>query len=350
LRTLHFVLPGPIDTSTGGYRYDRQMVRELRALRWRVEVHELPAEFPFPSPDALEVTRAVFAAIPDEALVLVDGLAFGVLPELARTQAKRLRLTALVHHPLHEETGLDAIQQQHLFESERRALSLARAVFVTSPATSRSMLASGLVSAPPVVAVPGTTRGPMRTASSHADSRLICVATLTPRKRHALLVDALARARDLPWTLDCVGSLDMHPPTVVALRAQLASHGLEDRVRLLGERPADQLGALYRRADLFVLASEFEGYGMALAEALVQGLPVIATRTGAASDLVRGEAGRLVEPGDLGGLTAALRELLGDPVRRERAASVARDLATTMPRWEDSARVLAAGLQGQVAE
>jgi glycosyltransferase involved in cell wall biosynthesis len=346
---LHVVLPGPVDTATGGYRYDRHMIAELRLLGWYVEVTSLPAEFPFPTARALGAAAALFASLPDGALVLVDGLAFGTLADEVRPQAGRLRIAALVHHPLHAETGLDTPRQRALFESERAALGLAHRVFVTSAATARMMCDSGLVAAPPLVVVPGTSPAPLRSPSNAAATRLLCVATLTPRKCHALLFEALAALRDLPWTLDCVGSADFDPPTAAGLRARLAASGLEERIRLRGECDALELRQLQLRADLFVLPSAFEGYGMAVAEALAQGLPVVATRTGAAAELVGTDAGLLVEPGDLRGLTAALRTLLQDPSRREACATAARTRAASLPRWADSARLLAAGLDGMRA-
>ena len=338
--SLAFVVPGPIDTATGGYRYDRQIVAELRRIGWGVDVHELPARFPFPDAGALDAARRTFERLPEGALVLVDGLAFGVLADVAAPHATRLRIAALVHHPLHAETGLDAPAQHRLFDAERRALALARRVFVTSEATASMMVASGLVTARPCVVVPGTLRAPLRPRRDDAHTRLLCVATLTPRKAHALLLDALAPLRDLPWTLTCVGSTVMHPPTTEAVQERIARLGLAARVRLHGECDPDALRALHLESDVFVLASGFEGYGMAVAEALAQGVPVIASRTGAAEALVQ-DAGLLVAPGDGPALTEALRQMLSDSARRETFATRARVRAGTLPRWEDSARRLA---------
>ena len=341
--SLCVVLPGPVDTATGGYRYDRQMIAELRALQWHVDVRELPARFPFPDDAARDAARALFAQLPDGAVTLVDGLAYGVLGDVVAPHAARLRLAALVHHPLHAETGLDPSQQRRLFDAERRALSMARRVFVTSEATSALMQAAGLVTVAPCVVVPGTTRAPLRPRREDPHTRLLCVATLTPRKAHALLLDSLATLRALPWTLTCVGSTRMHPPTTAALERQIAALGLVDRVRLHGECEPDELRALHLESDVFVLASAFEGYGMAVAEALAQGLPVVASRTGAAASLV-GDAGLLVDPGDGAALTGALRQLLADVGRREAFAARARARSAMLPRWEESAAQMAGEL------
>lgn len=346
---LSVVVPGPLDTATGGYRYDRHMVAQLRMLRWDVTVHSLPAEFPFPSATTLRTAAELFAGFPADRLVLVDGLALGALADIASAHATRLRLAALVHHPLNAETGLSAEQRRTLFAAERRALEAARIVFVTSAATAELMVESTLVRRRPVVVVPGTESAPLRQPSNASATRMLCVATLTPRKCHALLFTALAQLQDCEWTLDCVGSAMFHPPTAAALREQLVELGLDGRVRLLGERTAAELQQLHVESDLFVLPAAFEGYGMAVAEALAQGLPVVATRTGAAAELVTGGAGLLVEPGDLEGLIAALRLLLEDPGRRETCATAARRRALTLPRWQDSAQLLATSLAGVAA-
>ncbi len=79
--------------------------------------------------------------------------------------------------------------------------------------------------------------------------------------------------------------------TVARVRAQVGEAGLEDRVSLVGDLGEAALAEQYDRADLFVLATLYEGYGMAVAEALARGLPVVSTATGAIADLVLGTSG-----------------------------------------------------------
>ena len=148
------------------------------------------------------------------------------------------------------------------------------------------------------------------------------MATLTPRKGYELLMSALAAIPQRNWRLTCAGSLDRDPPTVARVRAQLRDNGLEDRVSLVGDLDAAALAAQYDRADLFVLPTLYEGYGMAVAEALARGLPVVSTATGAiAVDLVGSDAGIVVPPGDLPAFTDALSRVIGDPGLRARLAA-----------------------------
>ena len=336
MRQLEFVLPGDPETRTGGYEYDRRIVAGLRALGWTVRLHALPGEYPSPSAaDRAEAARR-FAALPDGARVLVDGLAFGALPEIAGAQAARLRLVALVHHPLAEETGLAPATAAALARSEREALAAARRVVVTSAPTAATLAGYGVGPGRCVVIEPGTDAAPAARGSGAAAPVLLTVATLTPRKGHALLVEALAGLADRAWRLECIGSDQRDPATAAALRAQLAALGLADRVTLRGEAGPEGLAAAYDGADLFVWPSLYEGYGMALAEALARGLPVVATRVGAACALVGDDAGLLVPPGDVVALRAALARWLDEPHLRARCAAGALQARARLPRWDQA--------------
>ncbi len=345
---LEFVLPGDPETRTGGYGYDRRMIAELRALGWEVRVHLLPDRFPSPTPADLAEAARLFAAFPDDARVLADGLAFGALPEVAALEAGRLRLVALVHHPLAAETGLTPAQQRRLRRGERAALATARAVVVTSAATAAALLPYG-VSPPRIVVVePGTDPAPRSHGSAArcgGPVQLLCVGTLTPRKGHDLLLRALGALRHHDWRLDCVGSATRDPATAAALAERVATLGLQDRVRWRGELAHADLDAAWDAADLLVSPSLYEGYGMAVAEALAHGLPVVATNVGAAAGLVGEEAGLVVPVDDLPALERALDRLLGDAATRARLAAGAARARQRLPSWEQSCRALAGALE-----
>jgi len=269
-----------------------------------------------------------------------------VLDALAHAHAQRLRWVALVHHPLALETGLAAAQRLALQHSEMRALAAARGVIVTSPFTARHLGADFGV--PPeriAVVEPGTEPAPLASGSADDGLSLLCVATITPRKGHALLAEALAGLKDRPWTLHCAGSLTMDPACADALARTIARHGLEQRIVMHGEQDEAGLRKLYQHADAFVLPSFHEGYGMALAEAIAHGLPVISTRAGAIADTVPPEAGLLVPPGDLPALRAALQRLLDDAPWRAQLGAGARAARTRLPGWADSSARFAQALQ-----
>jgi glycosyltransferase involved in cell wall biosynthesis len=342
---LEFVLPGDPTTATGGFVYDRHIVAGLSALGWQVQVRRLADDFPFPDQAALEAADRLLASLPDGELVVVDGLALGAMPEQARAHAARLRLVALVHHPLALETGLDREKAQRLYDSERRALAAVRRVLVTSPATAAGLADYGVARSRIGIIEPGTERRPQAHGSGGGPPSLLCVGALVPRKGHDVLFDALRRLRDRPWRLVCAGSLERSPATVAALRRKLKALGLERRVELLGEVDNDHLARCYQSADLFVLPSHHEGYGMVLAEALAYGLAVVSTRAGAIPDTVPANAALLVAPGDSVALAGALARLMDDTTLRRRLAVAARRAAATLPGWTDAAARFAGELE-----
>jgi glycosyltransferase involved in cell wall biosynthesis len=344
---LVFVVPGDLGSATGGYGYDRQMIAGLRAAGRAVDVVALDAGFPWPDAAALTDAAQQLAAIRDGAPVVVDGLAFGALPGLAEQHAARLRWVALVHHPLARELGLTPPQVRALFDSERRALATARGVIVTSAATARDLSRYGVAAERVQVVTPGTDPAPLaaRSGAVHPGLSLLCVATLIPRKGHAVLIEALRGLQDRAWTLHCVGSSTRDADTASALRSAIAEHGLGDRIRLHGEVPAGVLQSMYGQADAVVLPSYFEGYGMALAEALAHGLPVVSTTAGAIPDTVPSNAGVLVPPGDAVALRAALAALLDDPALRVRLAAGARAARAVLPTWPQAVARFAAALE-----
>ncbi len=353
--TLEFMLPGNPLTATGGYEYDRRMSEGLRALGWTVRMRSLDPSFPIPSERALGDAQRQLAALPEDALVLIDGLALGAMPELMHQHAQRLRLIALVHHPLAAETGLPADLAARLARSERSALQAVRRVLVTSHSTRHALAGYGVAATRIAVVEPGVDRPRELASQSHGSPpaaqrtagsglRMLCVATLTPRKGHELLVDALSGLRRHAWTLNCVGDLERSPETVAALRMRIAAAGLDTRITLTGELDAPALARQFRAADLFVLATRFEGYGMAVAQALSYGLPVISTRTGAIPELVSPQAGLLVEPNDGHGLHAALARVLLEPTLGRDLASHARRIGAGLPDWMAVSRHFAAAL------
>lgn len=339
-REVALVVPGDLATRTGGYTFDRRAFAGLEGRGWAVRYVGLPDRFPFPDAAALAAADAALAALPDGSLAVVDGLAFGAMPEVAARHAARLDLTALVHHPLGLETGLSAKDSARLLRSERRALRSARRVIVTSPLTARTLTAGlGVPTGRIDVALPGVDPAPAAPVGS-PPRRLLCVGTLTPRKGHLILLDALAGLRDPDWELTCAGSPERDPATAAAVRDVAGTLGLSSRVRLAGELDGPALAAAYAGADLLVSASLYEGYGMALTEALARGLPIVAAAGGAVPDTVPPDAGLLVPPGDAPALAAALRRVLSEPGLHPRLREGALRARERLPRWEDTAAAI----------
>lgn len=345
---MHVVLavPGDPDTPTGGYGYDRRVAAELVRAGWSVDRLRLPDAFPAPDAHALDAAYAALAAQPEGVPLLVDGLALGAMPYVGAAIGTARPLVALVHHPLALETGLAAPRAAVLRDTERRALAAARRVVATSRATAATLAADyGVPASRIVVAPPGTDPAPPSRGGGGGTVVLLSVGTLVPRKGHDLLVDALAGLRDARWRLTIVGDDGRDPGTAGALRARIAEAGLADRIELAGAVDGTTLDALWAGADAFVLASRHEGYGMAYAEAIARGLPVLGTTAGAIPEAVPAGAGVLVPPDDVGALRAALRTLVDDRDARARLAAAARAAAGAQPRWADTAARVAGALR-----
>jgi glycosyltransferase involved in cell wall biosynthesis len=338
LRDVVFATPGDLETATGGYVYDRRVVMGLRALGWRAEAFNLGEGFPFPSEAVRAAARRQVTALPAGQLIVIDGLALGALPELAAEICTSHRLIALVHHPLALEEWLSPTDAEAFRVSERRALACARRVVVTSAFTSRLMVSDYGVQLDRVaIVMPGTDRATRARVNTGGSVELLAVGAVTPRKGYDVLLAACALVLDLRWRLTIVGDLGRNSDAARRLEVDVARLNLCDRVFVTGTIGADRLASLYANADLFVLASHFEGYGMAFAEAIAHGLPVIGTTGGAIPETVPPNAGILTPPGDIRAFSVALRRLIEGTHERHSLAAVAWAGAKTLSTWEQAA-------------
>jgi glycosyltransferase involved in cell wall biosynthesis len=340
-----FVLPADVDDVTlasGGNAYDRRMC-EILGLR------EIAVRGHWPTPDQAdraELAREL-AELPDGSVALLDGLVACGVPEIVVPHARRLRIAILLHLPLADEIGLPAERAEELDELERQTLHAATAVIATSEwAARRATGHHGLDPARVHVATPGTMPQPLAVGS---DGRLLCLASVTPRKGQDVLVEALAGVADLGWTCECVGSVRRDPEYVEKVHGLIARHGLASRMSLAGPLPDAELEALFGRTDLLVLPSRGETFGMVVTEALARGIPVLTSDVDALPDTL-GHApdgsvpGLLVPPGDAAALSEALRRYLIDASLRGRLRESARERRRQLEDWNKAAARLGAVL------
>lgn len=342
-----FALPGDPASLTGGYIYDAQIVDGLRRLGWTIDLLPLGDGFPFPSKSARRAATDALSLAVSRGPVIVDGLALGVLPKAAGEVASSTPLIALVHHPLALESGTPEEVAALLMDSERRSLAHATFVIATSATTAAILEREyGVAKARLLVARPGVRlRGDADLEKRQKGPlQLLSVAAISPRKGYTFLIEALAGLADLDWRLTIVGDTERNPEASARLRMAIERSGLAARVDLIGAVTDTVLDGLYRRADVFVLASLYEGYGMAYAEAIAHGLPVIGTTGGAISEVVPPSASILVEPGNAQALAAALRSVLTDEPARLAMSAAARAAAPLLPRWEQAVSVFASAL------
>jgi glycosyltransferase involved in cell wall biosynthesis len=334
---LHFVVPPRVDDParpSGGNVYDLRVADGLPDLGWDVRLH------------AVEVAGlgSVLAGLPDGAVVLVDGLVGSPAPAAIEGERERLRLAVLVHLPL----GVDLPGQVARREEEARALRAAGSVVCTSAWTRDWLRATyDLPDGVLHVASPGTDAVPVSSASA-SGSRLLSVGAVTPVKGHDVLVEALAQLPDQTWTWTCVGAaLDVEH--AAGLSSAVDAVGLADRVRWAGALTGAALGSAYESADLLVLPSRHETFGMVAAEALARGVPVLAVDVGGVREALGATAagelpGMLVPPGNAAALAESLGSWLSDPALRSRLRGAAGERRATLPGWDHTAALVAGAL------
>lgn len=357
------------DVPSGGTAYDLRLRDALAALGRPVREAALPGDWPEADPGARAGLARVLADAPDGAAVLLDGIVACGVPEAVLPHAGRLRLVVLVHLPLADETGLARARAAELDARERTVLRAASAVVATSGWAARRLAERHGIGVVHVVE-PGVDPAPLSPAGD--GSRLLCVASVTPRKGHDVLLGALAALGDLSWTCACVGPGPPVAPEGGAipdgpgagraaagpgthadlLRRLLRGPGLAGRVAFVGPLAGADLARAYARADLLVLPSRAETYGMVVTEALSRGTPVAATAVGGVPealgrDAEGGRPGLLVPPGDPAALADALRRWLTGPGLRARLRRSARDRREGLAGWDAAARAMAAVLDGE---
>ncbi len=344
MTTVHAVVPDGIDDParpSGGNAYDRRVLDGLRDSGWTVQEHHVAGDWPRPDAAALAGLAASVAEIPTGAVLLVDGLVASCSADVLVAEAGRVRLVVLVHLPLEVADPAAAPE-------EGRVLRSAAAVLTTSEWTRRRLIEEYALADDTVhVARPGVDAAALAPGTPTGSS-LLCVGAVSRLKGQADLADALGRVADLPWRCVLAGALDVDADCVADVRGRLASAGVSQRVSLAGPLGPGDLQRAYAAADLVVVPSHAETYGMVVVEALARGLPVLATRVGGIPEALDGGGdavpGLLVPPERPEPLAAALREWLADAGLRSRLRSRAAARRATLGPWSrtvaDVARVL----------
>ncbi|WP_114375103.1 glycosyltransferase family 4 protein [Elioraea thermophila] len=343
------IVPGPIDTVSGGYGYDRRILRGLAEIGHRVRAVELAGRHPLPDETAEAAAWQAIADLGAEEIAVIDGLCLPSFGAAAEAIAARTTV-GLIHHPTPLEKGLSEAEAALLREKEARLLPLLSRVIATSRATADRLGEMGIARERIGIVEPGTDPAPRAEGSGSDACAILSIGACVPRKGHDLLLRALARLFDLDWHLTIVGSLTRDPVHARGLAALAEELAIAQRVTFAGEIDESSLEALWRRTDVFALATWFEGYGMAVAEALARGIPCAITAGGAVADLVPPEAGVVVPAGDWQALSRAMRRLIFDTELRRRMSDAAYATGQRLPRWEDQARRFADELRAAHAE
>ena len=360
------------DTPTGGTVYDQNLVTELRALGIAVRLHQLAG--PWPETDAS--TQANLAqSLRAQPACLVDGILAGASPEVVAAAVESGHaVTLVVHLPISDELGLDPARRERYAALEGQAVRAASGVVCPShwcagelrQRYGRSDLG---------VAIPGVTPAPAAPGSQHSGGapRLLTLASLTPTKDQLTLVRAFARLTDLAWSADLVGFDVADPGYAARVRHEVAEAGLKDRISVTGALTGSALDQRWDAADLLVLPSRVETFGLVVTEALARGIPaIVSAGTGAVealqqgatvpTDAVQGTAGptdamqgtagptdampgTAVPPGDPTALAAVLRRWLTEPTLRRAWQQSALARRGNLPGWQRTAEAVLSYLE-----
>ena len=340
---MHVVLfiPAPFDQVAGGYTFDRHIVAGLRAAGHTVTVAELPGHFPLADDIARDSACAFWDKLPDDARPVIDGLALPAFAGLEDALAAR-GAVGLIHHPMALETGLPEQEYASLRTSEQRLYAHLRRLIVTSEPTADRLAAEFGVPRPRIsVVVPGTEDAPRSVGSGGSSCVILSIGPLVPRKGYDVLLRALARLFDLEWRLTIAGSPHRDPTHAAHLASLAGDLQIAERVQFALDVEGEALEKLWYRADLFALATWFEGYGIAVADALKRGLPVAVCAGGAAAALVEPGAGVVCEPGNHEQLSKALRRLIFSRELRIEMGAFAWKIGQKLPRWDAQAHEFA---------
>jgi glycosyltransferase involved in cell wall biosynthesis len=317
---------------TGGYLFHRRLAELAPGHGARLEFASFPERaFPFGVFDARQVVCGVERERPD--VIVVDSIVAWCLA-ITRWATPSV---GMLHQP---PGGIDfgPLRTRMQAGLDRLAYRRLRRVLVASESLAEQLQDLDVRVVPPgrdVAAEVGAPPGDLRAGRMAA---LLCVGNWVDRKGISSLLEAFAALEPETATLHLVGRTAVEPRYARRIWARLGQPDLVGRVVVHGPLATVDVAAMYAAADVFVLPSLKEPYGTVYGEAMSAGLPVVGWRAGNLPYLACHEReGLLVRPGDIAGLTRALRVIAEDVRLRQRLGEAARQRALTRPTWNDVA-------------
>lgn len=332
---IHYLESVDYERRTGGWIYNNKLVERLQKAGCAVKQLKLPAFFGTPDNINQANFETVLEGLPPGSLLIADNLYLMHFAEQIRRRGAKI--VSIFHHPISEERPADGTTGGES-ELERRALADASLVLCTSQLTAERVFElNGIDNAKIVVAMPGVALSPPSREHLEGQWRFLSVGAVVPRKRYEFLIQALAALPDRDWHCTIVGNVTRYPDYVAALNEAVRRNGLAENITLRGEVDELALERLWQSAHVFLFSSAYEGYGMAIAEALRRGLPTITTKAGAVAEWASNGV-VVVRSDDPAEMTARISELRDDQSAYVAARSRALSFGQILPTWDESLR------------
>jgi glycosyltransferase involved in cell wall biosynthesis len=331
--TVHFLITGDIQSLTGGYLYNMHMINGLRGKGHLVNV--FGTDWQWKDSDSLEyICRHHLKKLPHGSCVIVDSLILASLHHIVQEFGDRLKFLGLIHLP----ASYNVLSGVHgkLADEELTAINDMRQVIVTGQFTFDLLCNVGLNPARICLVEPGTDHFPRKKRYKPVPSELLCIANYSALKAQDVLIRALCRLTAWNWSLHLYGDTNRDKKYTEALRSLIRQLKMEHRIIVHGIVERHEISTVFLNADLFLMPSLFESYGMAITESLAHGIPVVTTSAGNIPYTLPAGMGLLTEPGNEEQLADTIRSIFYDPVKYDALCKAASQYFKQVRSWEQA--------------
>ncbi|MCB8874809.1 glycosyltransferase family 4 protein [Acidisoma silvae] len=331
-------VPGNYPPTTGAIVYDGKIAAELSARGQTISFVPIAGRHTWPDDAARHsAAHCLKAAQTTGGQLVIDGFCLYAFADLG-AELKAAGAIGMIHHPMSFEPDLTAAQHAFYAATEASLLPLLTRIAVPSDAVAAQLATLPAVSADKVTVItPGLPDAPRSRGTEGAGCHLLAVASPIPRKGYETVLRALQPLQDLDWRLTICGDRTIDPAHSATLQALAEEPGLAGRITFTGPCAPADFESLWAGADIFVSGSSYEGYGMAVAEAVRRGLPLAVTKGAATPDVIPAGGSVVVDVGDAMQLSKGLRRLIFDRAVRQSLSDAAWAAGRRLPSWADQA-------------
>jgi len=309
-KKIYLLTSGNIHELTGGYLYNQRLAAGLSQKGHTVKVISL-AETPSDQSVLENALRRQLRQTEPGSCVVIDSIVLGMMNRVIKEHGNRYYFVGLVHLPatldLHKTD-----KEMELAENELESMNALNQLVVTGNYIKQLLEQAGLDGSKISIIEPGVDNFPRKRDYAGLPFELLCISNFSWIKGQMLLADALSRLTNRNWTLRMYGNMSAGKEYVDSLKKLIASRNLGGRIQLHDTLNREDISSAFLKADLFVLPTQFESFGMVLTESLAHGIPVVTTTAGNLVHTVPAGMGILTEPGNVDELSFVLNRLFTD--------------------------------------